>query len=100
MYQIEENLLKLAYAKGISSQGKWALANWMMQYPYKEIGFEDIVKIGKSPHIGSCSVQVGKKFTIIGTISNRNSRLLLALIPTIPSVASLDLSANCPVLQW
>ena len=24
-----------------------ALANWMMQYPYKEIGFEDIVKIGK-----------------------------------------------------
>ena len=75
MYQIEENLLKLAYAKGISSQGKWALANWMMQYPYKEIGFEDI---------GSCSVQVGKKFTIIGTISNRNSRLLLALIPTIP----------------
>lgn len=47
MYQIEENLLKLAYAKGISSQGKWALANWMMQYPYKEIGFEDVVKIGK-----------------------------------------------------
>ncbi len=30
MYQIEENLLKLTYAKGISSQGKWALANWMM----------------------------------------------------------------------
>ncbi len=30
MYPIEENLLKLAYAKGISSQGKWALANWMM----------------------------------------------------------------------
>ncbi|MBK4851382.1 hypothetical protein CU002_1887 [Enterococcus faecium] len=26
MYQIEENLLKLAYTKGISSQGKWALA--------------------------------------------------------------------------
>ncbi|HBH6708883.1 TPA: DNA protecting protein DprA, partial [Enterococcus faecium] len=24
MYQIEENLLKLAYTKGISSQGKWA----------------------------------------------------------------------------
>ena len=47
MYQIEENLLKLAYAKGISSQGKWTLANWMMQYPYKEIGFEDVVKIGK-----------------------------------------------------
>ena len=47
MYQIEENLLKLAYTKGISSQGKWALANWMMQYPYKEIGFEDIIKIGK-----------------------------------------------------
>ncbi len=23
------------------------LANWMMQYPYKEIGFEDIIKIGK-----------------------------------------------------
>ncbi|HBA0145420.1 TPA: DNA protecting protein DprA, partial [Enterococcus faecium] len=23
MYQIEENLLKLAYTKGISSQGKW-----------------------------------------------------------------------------
>ncbi|HBH5648824.1 TPA: DNA protecting protein DprA, partial [Enterococcus faecium] len=43
MYQIEENLLKLAYTKGISSQGKWALANWMMQYPYKEIGFEDII---------------------------------------------------------
>lgn len=47
MYQIEENLLKLACTKGISSQGKWALANWMMQYTYKEIGFEDIIKIGK-----------------------------------------------------
>ena len=84
MYQIEENLLKLAYTKGISSQGKWALANWMMQYPYKEIGFEDIIKIGKITHIGSCFAKVGRKFTLTGAKSNRNSRLSLALIPNIP----------------
>ncbi len=84
MYQIEENLLKLAYAKGISSQGKWALANWMMQYPYKEIGFEDIVKIRKITAHRELFRTSWQEIHNNWDKSNRNSRLLLALIPTIP----------------
>lgn len=98
MYQIEENLLKLAYTKGISSQGKWALANWMMQYPYKEIGFEDIIKIGKITKHRELFRKSWQEIHANWAKSNRNSRLSLALIPNIPSAASLDLSANCTVL--
>lgn len=98
MYQIEENLLKLAYTKGISSQGKWALANWMMQYPYKEIGFEDIIKIGKITKHRELFRKSWQEIHANWGKINRNSRLSLALIPNIPSAASLDLSANCTVL--
>ncbi|WP_165005890.1 MULTISPECIES: DNA-processing protein DprA [unclassified Enterococcus] len=47
MDRLEEQLLKMAYAKGISSQGKWLVASHLIQSSKKILTFEEIIKIGR-----------------------------------------------------
>lgn len=51
MYKIEEYLVRLAYAEGISAQGKWQVFNYLLQLPKEEsiewIDSEKIIKLAK-----------------------------------------------------
>lgn len=47
MDQIEGFLLKLAYAKGISSQGKWAVVQALLEAQTSELSSYEIIEIAK-----------------------------------------------------